>query len=136
VYISDVTIKSEKSEHVKSIFVLFCFVLQVDTTFQCMMNESSLDYVSKFADLAKHMEQADKGGNSTSDGGMAGVWHKADNSKSDGGMAGVWHKADNSKSDGGMAGVWQQKGGNSTSDCYLERQTASITHTLYTFTGM
>lgn len=32
---------------------------QVDSTLQCMMNESSMDYVRKFADLAEQIAQGD-----------------------------------------------------------------------------
>ena len=32
---------------------------QVDSTLQCMMNESSIDYVRKFADLAEQIAQGD-----------------------------------------------------------------------------
>ena len=34
-------------------------VFQVDSTLQCMMNESSIDYVRKFADLAEQIAQGD-----------------------------------------------------------------------------
>ena len=41
------------------LYLQVCCFLQVDSTLQCMMNESSLDYASKFADLAAQIAAQD-----------------------------------------------------------------------------
>ena len=42
---------------------VFLFVLQVDSALQCMMNENSMDYVAKFADLAAQITNSDQQNN-------------------------------------------------------------------------
>ena len=38
-------------------------MLQVDSALQCMMNENSMDYVAKFADLAAQITNSDQQNN-------------------------------------------------------------------------
>lgn len=37
----------------------FCFALQVDSQLACMMNESSVDYIARFNDLAQELSVAE-----------------------------------------------------------------------------